>query len=73
MLFILKELVLFREASIYTRDCQRRPLLWLALSSVSWASGKGLQLTGPLSADSRLNAEVEHRGLSQAALSRGVM
>ena len=50
MIFILKELVLFREASIYIHDCQIRPLLW---SVLLWAGlqGRGYSSQGSLSPD----------------------
>ena len=52
MIFILKELVLFREASIYIHDCQSRPLLWSALLRVG-LQGRGYSSQGSLSAADR--------------------
>ena len=52
MIFILKELVIFREASIYIHDCQRRPLLWSALLHVG-LQGRDYSSQGSLSADDR--------------------
>lgn len=67
MLFILKELVL-REASIYTRDCQRRPYRG---RRCVLGFREGITAHRAPLCRQPLNAEVEHRGLSQAALSRG--
>lgn len=50
MIFILKELVPFREASIYIHDCQIRPLLWSVLLWVG-LQGRGYSSQGSLSPD----------------------